>query len=170
VSGRKKLIGFLIKKNCLETAFEQNKMASSLIIICSSLLLIWLIQFIKKQYSYFSDRGILSPKPIFPLGNFWKVGISTHFIHKINSIYQDFKGKDVLCGFYVFTKPVFLILDPELLKNILVKDFYSFHDRGLYHNEHTDPLSAHLFSVNIFDLQHVVHRRKKIFIDDLIII
>lgn len=127
-------------------------MASNLMIICGTLILLWIVKWIHKKYSYFSDRNIPSPTPLFPLGNFWKVGITMHFIEKINSIYRDFKGKDVMCGFYIFTKPCVLILDPELIKNVLVKDFYSFHDRGLYHNEHTDPLSAHLFSVNSYYL------------------
>lgn len=124
-------------------------MASNFLILGGILFLTWLAYYIKKKYTYFSVRGIPSPMPIFPLGNFWKVGITVHFIEKINQIYRDFKGKDVYCGFYIFTKPVVLVLDLELLKNVLVKDFYSFHDRGLYHNENTDPLSAHLFSVKI---------------------
>lgn len=119
-----------------------------LLLIFCTCLIIWIVQAVRKKYSYFSDRKVIHERPIFPLGNFWKVGISVHFIEKINSIYRQFKGKDSLCGFYIFTKPVYLILEPELIKNILVKDFYSFHDRGLYHNEHTDPLSAHLFSVD----------------------
>lgn len=123
-------------------------MAMSLLIITGMLLLLWLVTHIRKKYSYFSDRGIITPTPIFPLGNFWKVGITMHFIENINSMYKRYKGKDVLSGFYVFTRPVMLILDLDLIKNILVKDFYSFHDRGLYYNENTDPLSAHLFSVN----------------------
>lgn len=122
-------------------------MASLLVVTCGVLVLIWLFRYVKKSYSYFSDKGMLTPAPIFPLGNFWKVGISVHFIEKINEIYRDFRDKDILCGFYIFTKPVYLILDLDLLKQVLVKDFYHFHDRGLYHNEETDPLSAHLFSV-----------------------
>lgn len=122
-------------------------MAALLLVICGTLALVWLFRYIKKSYSYFSDKGMLNPAPIFPLGNFWKVGMSVHFIERINAIYRDFRGKDVLCGFYIFTKPVYLILDLDLLKNVLVKDFYHFHDRGLYHNEETDPFSAHLFSV-----------------------
>lgn len=127
-------------------------MATSLLIISGALLIVWITVYFRKKYSYFSEKGILSPTPIFPLGNFWKVGITMHFIENINSIYKKFKGKDVLCGFYIFTKPCFLILDLDLVKNILVKDFYSFHDRGIYYNENTDPLSAHLFSVNFYNL------------------
>jgi cytochrome P450 family 6 len=124
-----------------------TKMASPLVLICATLALLWLLRYIKRSYSYFSDKGMPYPTPIFPLGNFWKVGITVHFIEKINEIYSEFRGKDLLCGFYIFTKPVYLILDLDLIKNIMVKDFYHFHDRGLYHNEETDPLSAHLFSV-----------------------
>lgn len=119
-----------------------------ILLIISGLLSVWAISYFRKKYSYFSDRGLLTPTPYFPLGNFWKVGITLHFIENINSIYKKFKGKDVMCGFYVFTRPVTLALDLDLIKNIMVKDFYSFHDRGLYYNENTDPLSAHLFSVN----------------------
>lgn len=127
-------------------------MASALLLITATLLLLWLVSYVRRSYSYFSNKNMLSPKPTFPLGNFWKVGLTVHFIEKINSMYREFKGKDVLCGFYIFTKPVYLILDIDLIKNIMVKDFYSFHDRGLYHNEKTDPLSAHLFSVTFRNL------------------
>ncbi|XP_058788782.1 uncharacterized protein LOC131662839 [Phymastichus coffea] len=48
-------------------------------------------------------------------------------------------------GVYVFHNPVLMINDPELIKNILVKDFASFCDRGLYCNPQVDPLSGHLF-------------------------
>ena len=137
-------------------------MALPLLLICATLLLLWLVKIVQKKYSYFSDRNMLSPTPIFPLGNFWKVLITVPFIEKINSFYKEFKGRAPLCGFFVLTKPVHLILDVDLIKNILVKDFYSFHDRGLYHNEHTDPLSAHLFSVNVIITPAI--RKTKIFL------
>jgi len=108
-------------------------MAFNLLVILGSVLLLWFATIIHKKQRYFKDRNVPHDSPIFPLGNFWKVGLTMHFIEKINSLYDKFKGSDVMCGFYIFTKPVYLITDLELLKNILVKDFYSFHDRGLYH-------------------------------------
>lgn len=105
-------------------------MDTNLLAICSTLIILWLIMTIKKKYDYFKDRGVLHLKPYWPLGNFWKVGISVHFINRVNEIYRSFKGKAKICGFYIFTIPVYVILDIEVIKNILVKDFDAFHDRG----------------------------------------
>lgn len=107
-------------------------MDKSLIILICTVIILWLIMYIKKKYSYFKDRGILHPKPYWPLGNFWKVGLSVHFINRVNEIYRLFKGSAKICGFYIFTIPVYIILDIEIIKNILVKDFESFHDRGQF--------------------------------------
>ena len=103
--------------------------------------------FFKKKYSFFEKQGIVGPTPLMPFGNFFGVGISVHFIDRINEIYRNYHKKDTMAGFFMFTQPIYLIMDLELIKNILIRDFTHFHDRGLYHNENTDPLSAHLFSL-----------------------
>ncbi|KAF2896448.1 hypothetical protein ILUMI_09728 [Ignelater luminosus] len=51
------------------------------------------------------------------------------------------------CGFYTFAQPNFFILDPELSKRILSKDFQHFTDRCFFVNEEIDPFSAHLLSL-----------------------
>ena len=50
-------------------------------------------------------------------------------------------------GAYLFTSPRFFVRDPDFIKNVLVKDFASFHDRGIYMNEEIEPLSGHLFTL-----------------------
>ncbi|GLV36701.1 Cytochrome P450 6a14 [Carabus blaptoides fortunei] len=61
-------------------------------------------------------------------------------------IYSQFR--DTGCkygGFYMFNEPILMLLDPELIKQILTKDFEYFHDRSGSANEKDDPLSGHLF-------------------------
>lgn len=58
------------------------------------------------------------------------------------------KGSGLFCGMYFFHVPVALALDLEFVKNVLIKDFSHFHDRGIYYNEKDDPLSAHLFAID----------------------
>ncbi|KAF2882935.1 hypothetical protein ILUMI_23240 [Ignelater luminosus] len=51
------------------------------------------------------------------------------------------------CGYYLFTKRVLIVLDLELAKSILTKDFSHFTDHVIYCNEENDPLTGHLFSL-----------------------
>lgn len=62
-----------------------------------------------------------------------------------HNIYTEFKGRGLkLCGAYFWTRPISIILDLDLAKDILVKDFSNFVDRNLYYNKKDDPLSANL--------------------------
>ena len=58
--------------------------------------------------------------------------------------YKKFEGKKY-GGIFAFTKPVFIFRDPDIIKNVLVKDFLSFHDHGLFIGEEIEPLTGHLF-------------------------
>jgi hypothetical protein len=47
-------------------------------------------------------------------------------------------------GYYKLRLPALMVRDPELIKQVLVKDFDSFHDNDLYIDEDTDPLLGKL--------------------------
>lgn len=51
-------------------------------------------------------------------------------------------------GFNFLNKRSLLIIDTKLAKNILIKDFSSFTDRGQFHNERDDPLTGGLFNLD----------------------
>lgn len=103
--------------------------------------------FIKQKLTYWKHRGVPHVTPEFLFGNTRKSGITEHVIETLDSIYKKIKGKSPIAGVYMYTQPVCLILDPNLLKNILVKDFHLFHNRGSFYDELNDPLSAHLFNL-----------------------
>lgn len=46
-------------------------------------------------------------------------------------------------GFYGPLEPMILLRDPELIKQVLIKDFNSFCDGGLTVRKHIDPLLAY---------------------------
>ena len=97
---------------------------------------------VKKQYSYWTDRGFLSAPSNFPFGSMKDVGTKITTAEGMDIFYKQYKGKVPAFGTFLFLKPCLMVTDPELLKNILVRDFSSFHDRGMYFNKKDDPTSA----------------------------
>ena len=98
--------------------------------------------FIRKIYKFWTDRGFLSVEASFPFGNLRGVGTKFTSVEATDVLYKKYKGKAQALGIYFFTTPVILPLDPELYKNILVRDFSSFHDRSFHMNKEDQPVSA----------------------------
>ncbi|XP_037947258.1 cytochrome P450 6a9-like isoform X2 [Teleopsis dalmanni] len=59
--------------------------------------------------------------------------------------YKKFKDTGPFAGFYWFQRPGVFLLDMELIKNVLIKDFNNFTNRGFYTNKKDDPLTGILF-------------------------
>lgn len=102
----------------------------------------------KRSFSYFRLRNIPHDEPSFPFGNVKGIGRTAQMGQMIQSYYDRFKAIDKVCGIYFFAQPVYVLCDLDVIKDVLVKNFNSFHDRGLYHNERDDPLSAHLVALS----------------------
>ncbi|CAD7079492.1 unnamed protein product [Hermetia illucens] len=103
--------------------------------------------FFKKRYSYWKDRGAEYVEPTIPYGNlpFWK---KMHTKEILGRIYDKKSGKSPFIGAFFFATPVVIATDLDFIKSVLIKDFSSFHGRGIFVNELDDPLSAHLFSLD----------------------
>lgn len=102
---------------------------------------------IQKKYSFLKENGYLYETPVFPFGNLKGVGREFHIVHKITELYKKFKGRAPAFGVYFFTSPDVVITDLEIVKDVLVRDFDAFHNRGIYNNERDDPLTCHLFTL-----------------------
>ncbi|KAJ8941640.1 hypothetical protein NQ318_010666 [Aromia moschata] len=50
-------------------------------------------------------------------------------------------------GFTCFFRPIYIPIDLEIIKSILVKDFGHFVNHGVYVNEQVDPLTGNLFNL-----------------------
>ena len=86
----------------------------------------------------------MSINPIW--GNWFKI-TTMHHSTLLQEVYDAFKGKCRLAGTYIYTKPIAVILDLDLVKMVLIKDFSKFVNRFDYHNP-KDILAQHLFSVD----------------------
>lgn len=117
----------------------------NILILGVSGFLLFIYLYFEKSFSYWRNKQVLFYPPSFPFGNLKDVGKTVHITERLNEIYKKFQGKDKFCGFYLTTSPRILAIDLDFIKNILIKDFDYFHNRGIYFNEKSDPLSANLF-------------------------
>jgi cytochrome P450 family 6 len=101
--------------------------------------------YFKVSFNYWKKRNVPYVKPTFPFGNFGDMlFLSSSIGHTFEKIYKKLDGEKY-GGTYAFTKPGFIFRDPDIIKNVLVKDFSSFHDRGFFMDEEREPLTGHLF-------------------------
>lgn len=118
----------------------------SFIVLFVSLVLLG-CYYVKRKLNYWADLGVPFVKPQFPHGNLKGAFITTTIGERLRDFYRELKGQSVIGGIYFFISPVAIICDLDLLRNILVKDFQYFQNRGIYYNEKADPLSAHMFAL-----------------------
>ncbi|XP_071643649.1 probable cytochrome P450 6a14 isoform X1 [Temnothorax longispinosus] len=96
-------------------------------------------------FNFWRKRGVFYVEPVVPTGNITALVIGKKQIGVLfQDVYMKYKNHRAI-GMYSLYKPNLLIADPDLIRVVLTKEFRSFHDRGMYYNEKTDPLSAHLF-------------------------
>ncbi|CAD7083740.1 unnamed protein product [Hermetia illucens] len=119
-----------------------------LLILASGLtLIVFGVLWVQKRFTYWKKMGIPYEVPHFLYGNLKGVGQYDHDGLLTQKFYEKFKGISPIVGVYYSIKPVAIFIDINLIKDILIKDFASFHDRGIYYNERDDPLSTHLISL-----------------------
>lgn len=106
----------------------------------------YLLDFI---YSYWHRKGnIPYLKPNIPYGNLQYIGNHEQLGLLLQRLYTQLKGKGQIGGIYILYRPFAIALNINFIKNMLIRDFNHFEDRGLYYNEKTDPISAHLININ----------------------
>lgn len=90
--------------------------------------------YIKYSFEYWRSRGVPHDEPIIPYGHIRDIGKTIHPMHFYKKMYDKYKPTGAkICGVYSFTQPIALVLDLEMVKNILIRDFQFFNDRGSYY-------------------------------------
>ncbi|EAA07732.1 AGAP002865-PA [Anopheles gambiae str. PEST] len=105
--------------------------------------------FIRNKHNYWKDNGFpYAPNPHFLFGHAKGQAQTRHGADIHQELYRYFKQRgERYGGISQFIVPSVLVIDPELAKTILVKDFNVFHDHGVFTNAKDDPLTGHLFAL-----------------------
>lgn len=115
----------------------------------STVLLVSVLYYVfHKRLSYWKRRGIPHDQPHFIYGNMFGIQTEKNFHELLRDYYMKYKHSKPFVGFYMMASPDAMILDLDLIKSILIKDFHNFNDRYHFFNERDDPISAHLFAVD----------------------
>ena len=120
--------------------------------ILSVLFSVFLVAYFyfQNNYRFFKRLNVYSIDPSFPYGNFGKVINREKWIgNEIKNFYQKGNEENVpAVGIYDIHQPTLILIDPDLIKQCLIKDFSKFHDRGLLKPaENFEPLTGHLFAL-----------------------
>ncbi|XP_054004904.1 cytochrome P450 6a2-like [Hylaeus anthracinus] len=110
------------------------------------LFLVILYCFFTSTFDFWESRGVPFRKPIPFFGNFAPMLLFRKSLPEgIQEMYEWFKDERFF-GAYRVRSPLLILRDPDLIKNICVKNFACFANRGIPVNSQ-DPLLAHLFNL-----------------------
>ncbi|XP_071868075.1 probable cytochrome P450 6a14 [Bombus fervidus] len=108
-------------------------------------ILLAIYYYYTSAYDTWKNRGVPGPKPSMFVGNFVDIILKRQALATIvKNLYNEYKSEPVF-GIYEGTTPVLVINDLDLIKDVLIRDFSLFVDRGFKVLEKIEPLSQHLF-------------------------
>lgn len=99
--------------------------------------------YFSRHFNYWKMKGIVGPEPVPFFGNLKESVLRRKNIGVVfRDIYENFP-KEKVVGVYRMTTPSLLIRDLDIIKNVLIKDFDVFVDRGVEFSK--KGLGANLF-------------------------
>lgn len=104
---------------------------------------------VRRGYAFWRERNVPYLEPTFPLGNTQdSVFKQRHFALISQDFYTELRQKTAdYGGAFIIHRPALIVLSPEFAKTVMVRDFATFVDRGVYYNTESDPLSGNLFFI-----------------------
>jgi len=101
-------------------------------ILCGiAVVILGLYYFLTSTFDFWKSRGVPGPRPIPGIGNFKDVMLNNislgDYATKLYNAYKD----EPLIGIFIRQTPTLIVKDLDLIKDILIKDFTKFANRGL---------------------------------------
>ena len=86
------------------------------------------------KWKYWKEQGVPGPAPSLPAGNFGAImSMKVHLLDWFRDLYHQFPNEKIV-GIYTLHQPVMVVNDPDMARQILVKDFNNFVDRDTEEN------------------------------------
>lgn len=103
--------------------------------------------YVKKSFSYWKRKGVPYIEPSFPFGNFANLYLGKeHFGDVVLDLYN--KSSEPFVGVYTSLRPILLVRDPVLIKDMAIKNFHHFDARTVTGNADADPMANNLLLQN----------------------
>lgn len=129
-----------------------------IIIIGIVSLLSLLYFYLTSNFGYWKTRGVPYAEPSLLFGRCtFNMLRQVSIVDRHSEIYNEFKGHPFV-GYFVRRRPYLLIRDPELIRQILLRDFAYFCDRGIPLEPDFEPLSVNLFNLKGEDWKRLRHK------------
>lgn len=117
-------------------------------VLCAiAVICIGIWYYLVAHYNFWKNMGVPGPKPSLLFGNFKDIILlRTSFGEALKQMCDEFPDAPMV-GVYARRTPLLLLRDPDLIKDVLIKDFSIFSERGNPMYEKVEPLSVHLFNL-----------------------
>jgi len=104
----------------------------SLEILCGIAIIIFIIYYyLTWTFDFWKSRGISGPQPIPIFGNFKDTLLAKRSIgDSLMDIYNEYKNESMI-GIFSRRQSILVIKSPELIKEVLIKEFSKFSSRGI---------------------------------------
>lgn len=141
-----------------------NSLLYDFILFVLSIILL-LKAYLHSRYKYWENLGIPFVRPKFLFGSFTSNILSgkRSVTEILDEIYEKLKGNKI-GGYFELHVPKLMILDPDLIYKILVKDFSHFHDRGMFPvDADNDPLTNNITFLEGLQWRHLRYKLSPVF-------
>ncbi|KAK3914765.1 Cytochrome P450 6k1 [Frankliniella fusca] len=107
-----------------------------------------LFVYLRYSMTYWQRRKIPAVPATMPWGNYGDaiMGRKSLF-HVVDDIYRQYKDERYI-GSYFANTPLLHLHDPEIIRQVFIKEFQDFNGRGVHCDPENDPLSGHLFNLS----------------------
>ncbi|XP_017888667.1 probable cytochrome P450 6a17 [Ceratina calcarata] len=98
-------------------------------------------------FNFWQNRQVPGPKPILFFGNVKDIMLRRRTLgNYVTELY--FNYKDIpMFGLFIRKSPHLVVRDMDLIKDVLIKDFSVFDNRGIFIPQRADPLAANIFNL-----------------------